>query len=180
MYKPLYIIIVFTLLLTPWLGSCVADNAKEKPQNDPKVLKEPLINANRYLRETEDDLIEGFIERYGWSMQKTSSGLRYMVYEHGSGSSIEKDDTVQLEYELRLINGNIVYSSAKDRYLSFKQGSSAVEKGLNEAALLLKQGDRAKIIIPSHLAYGLPGDQNKIPARASLIYDVFVVKVTKD
>jgi len=37
---------------------------------------------------------------------------------------------------------------------------------------LLRVGDCAKIIIPSHLAYGLIGDQKKILHKASLVYDI--------
>jgi FKBP-type peptidyl-prolyl cis-trans isomerase len=38
-------------------------------------------------------------------------------------------------------------------------------------------GDRAKFIVPSHLAFGLLGDQNKIPQHATLVYDIELVKI---
>jgi FKBP-type peptidyl-prolyl cis-trans isomerase FkpA len=33
-------------------------------------------------------------------------------------------------------------------------------------------GDKAILILPSHLAHGLVGDENKIPPKASVIYEL--------
>jgi len=56
-------------------------------------------------------------------------------------------------------------------------GHGGVESGLEEAVLLLHAGDKARIIIPSHLAYGLVGDDDKIPARATLIYEIELIEL---
>jgi FKBP-type peptidyl-prolyl cis-trans isomerase len=47
-----------------------------------------------------------------------------------------------------------------------------VESGLEEGILLLREGDKAKFILPPHLAHGLLGDDNKIPARSIIVYDL--------
>jgi FKBP-type peptidyl-prolyl cis-trans isomerase len=44
---------------------------------------------------------------------------------------------------------------------------------------LLRAGDKAKFIVPSHLAYGWIGDSKNIPTRAVLVYDVNVLQVRK-
>jgi FKBP-type peptidyl-prolyl cis-trans isomerase FkpA len=36
----------------------------------------------------------------------------------------------------------------------------------------MKQGQKAIFIMPPHLAHGLLGDKNKVPPRATLVYDV--------
>jgi len=45
--------------------------------------------------------------------------------------------------------------------------------------LLLRQGDKAKVIVPSYRAYGIAGDGNKIPSAATLIYDIYIEKVVQ-
>jgi FKBP-type peptidyl-prolyl cis-trans isomerase FkpA len=50
-----------------------------------------------------------------------------------------------------------------------------VEAGLEEGILLMHKGGKAKFILPSHLAFGLIGDQNKIPGKSTLIYDVNLI-----
>lgn len=167
--------VFFSLVLG--IVSCGSGARDERDGTDKKGLKDPLISANEYLQDTEESLIEDFIERYNWEMQTTSSGLRYMIYENGDGQEVQAGDILKLSYTLRLLNGELVYSSEIDGPLEFRQGNTAVEKGMNEAVLLLREGDRAKLIIPSHLGYGLPGDQDRIPARATLIYDIEVLSV---
>jgi FKBP-type peptidyl-prolyl cis-trans isomerase len=39
----------------------------------------------------------------------------------------------------------------------------------------MKMGDRAKLIIPSHLAHGLVGDLNKIPPLTTIVVDIHLI-----
>ena len=41
----------------------------------------------------------------------------------------------------------------------------------------MKVGDIAKFILPSHLAFGLLGDEEKIPKRATLVYHVELLTI---
>ena len=60
----------------------------------------------------------------------------------------------------------------------FRIGQGGVESGLEEGVLLLlHEGDKATFIMPPHLAHGLPGDGNRIPARSIIVYEVELVKV---
>jgi FKBP-type peptidyl-prolyl cis-trans isomerase FkpA len=76
-----------------------------------------------------------------------------------------------------LLNGDLAYSSGQTGPKEFEIGHGGVESGLEEGILLLHVGDHAKFIVPSHLAFGLLGDQNKIPQRATLVYDIELVKL---
>jgi len=38
-------------------------------------------------------------------------------------------------------------------------------------------GDEAIIIIPSHLGYGLLGDNKKIPQRSTIIYEIEITNI---
>ena len=64
--------------------------------------------------------------------------------------------------------------------MAFRVGNATVISGLEEGILLLRQGDRAKFIIPSHLAYGLIGDQNNVGSKTTLVYDIDLVKIHKN
>jgi FKBP-type peptidyl-prolyl cis-trans isomerase len=125
---------------------------------------------------TEEQHIRDLIARYGWEMEETGTGLRYMIYEKGEGPSIVTGDVVELEYEVRLITGDRIYSSDEKGNMVFRVGKAEVISGLEQGILLLKVGDKAKFVIPSHLAYGLLGDDNKIPTKATLIYDIQVIR----
>jgi len=139
--------------------------------------KESLLKVNKKLTKTEDQRIDDFISRYKWKMTKTGTGLRFMIYENGIGPKAEVNKIARIEYTVSLLSGEVCYSSAELGLKDFLIGKGGVESGLEEGILFLKSGDRAKIIIPSHLAFGLPGDGNKIPAKATLIYDVKLIEL---
>ncbi|MCF8378262.1 MAG: FKBP-type peptidyl-prolyl cis-trans isomerase [Bacteroidales bacterium] len=139
--------------------------------------KNTLIEVNKNLVKSEDQRIEDFISRYHWQMKKTGTGLRYMIYKQGDGEEAEIGRIVRFEYTVSLLSGEDCYTSDDLGPKEFLIGKGGVESGLEEAILLLKKGDRAKFILPSHLAFGLPGDGNKIPSKAAIVYDVNLLEV---
>jgi len=173
-FQALYYALFLGMLVSLFVLSFCSDRKSENRTKaiDPNALKEPLIEANKELVKSEEEQINDYIRRYNWKMNTTESGLRYLVYKQGSGEFATNNMIAKVNYSVELLNGELCYSSEEDGPKEFVIGSGQVESGLNEAILLLKVGDRAKIIIPSHLAFGLAGDKDKIPIRASLIYDI--------
>jgi len=164
------------ILLLVNIASCTSEPKKVKQvEINPDSLRENLLEANKKVVGTEDEQIRNLIQRYGWKMKETGTGLRYFVYYNGGGPKTKKDYTVKINYEVKLITGDIVYSSKETGPKEFRIGSGGVESGLEEGILLLKVGDKAKFIFPSHLAWGLIGDQDRIPPKSTLIYDVEVL-----
>jgi FKBP-type peptidyl-prolyl cis-trans isomerase len=140
-------------------------------------IEEKLVKANKKLVRSEEEKISDYVKRYNWEMSETGTGLRYMIYQHGTGLKAEKGKTATINYSVNLLNGDLCYTSDNSGPKEFVIGSGGVESGLEEGILLLKKGDRAKFIIPSHLAFGLVGDLDKIPAKATLIYDIELVEI---
>ena len=163
-------------LLAVILVSC-NNNSSTQNKIDKKELEESLVQVNKKLVKSEDEQIRDYIERYGWEMQETGTGLRYMIYKHGSGPLAEKDQLAKVRFQVALLNGEVCYSSDTEGLKEFKIGQGGIESGLEEGILLMKTGDRAKFIIPSHLAFGLLGDTDKIPAKAALVYDIELVEL---
>jgi len=138
---------------------------------------ESLIKTNRYLVKSEIEDIDNYIRRHQWEMQETGSGLRYMIAEQGSGPKVKEDDVITLRYNLWLINGDLVYNSNDDGPKTFHVGKGGVESGLEEGVLLLHEGDKARFILPAHLAHGLLGDEKKIPPRTAIVYELELIKI---
>lgn len=156
--------------------------SNEREKNNVKVidvdsLKTPLTNVNKQLVKNEDEQIRNLIQRYGWKMSETGTGLRYLIYKNGNGEKAAAGKIAKINFEVRLITGDLCYSSKTDGSKEFLIGKSNEISGLEEGILLMKVGDKAKFIIPSHLAFGLLGDEDKIPKRATLIYDVELLEI---
>jgi FKBP-type peptidyl-prolyl cis-trans isomerase FkpA len=165
------------LLLALIVPSCKYDIQPALTTHHFTMMDDSLINYNKGIVKTEDQSIDDFVLRYGWKMTKTSTGVRIMNYYQGNGEKAVLEKTVVFRYEVRLLNGDLCYSSVNDGNREIRLGHTPSETGLQEGILLMKVGDKAKIIVPSHIAFGLLGDQNKVPPRSSLIYDIELLKV---
>lgn len=179
-YKQIYIFLIFipaTAFIISVLLSCSGGSSPEEEKSPAEINREELVNVNRQMVAREADLIESYSRRRGWNMQKTGSGLRYQVYENGSGERVETGSRVEISYTVSLLDGTVCYSSESDGNKIFRPGRGETEAGLEEGILLLRQGDKARFVIPSYLAHGLIGDQNRIPPRSIIVYELEVIKV---
>lgn len=126
--------------------------------------------AKKQQEEMLGELSQGF--------EKTSSGLRYKIEEKGNGPKAEKGQTVSVHYKGMLPDGSVFDSSyTRNQPIDFKLGKGQVISGWDEGIQLLNVGDKARFVIPSHLAYGERGAGGVIPPNATLIFDVELVKV---
>lgn len=164
---------VICLFASMVLISC--RGGKEEPARIVLPGKDEMADLNRYLINKDRERIESYIERKHLDMKETSSGLWYFIRKEGEGSHFSDNDRVVFNYECTLLDGTFCYSSEDSGPKDIILGRSQLEAGLNEGLRLLKNGGEAVFILPPYLAYGLPGDGNKIPSRAVLVYDVKVI-----
>ncbi|MBR4155649.1 MAG: FKBP-type peptidyl-prolyl cis-trans isomerase [Bacteroidales bacterium] len=168
---------IFICILFVTLLSCSGGGNKQEMVNnvDKQELDRSLEKANRYMLLQESELINDYIVRHKLDVVQTGTGLRYQIIKEGEGEYIKKGDKITLAYELRLLNGDLIYSSEKEGNKTFLVGKGGVESGLEEAVLKLRKNSVAVVILPSHLAHGLLGDSNKIPPKAALVYKIKVI-----
>lgn len=167
---------VFVIMAIIMLFSCENNCQTQKSSQsiDAKQRKESMEKANRYIVIQENEAIDDYVERHQMDVVKTGTGLRYRIVKQGDTELIKRGDVVSMEYEVRLLTGDLLYSSKEDGKKTFLVGKGGVESGLEEAVLHLHKGDVADIIIPSHLAFGLLGDGDKVPPRAALVYKIII------
>ncbi|KJD33429.1 peptidylprolyl isomerase [Tamlana nanhaiensis] len=133
--------------------------------------REKRIEAEKKAAEAElDKLATGF--------SKTESGLRYQIIQEGNGKKAEKGKTVSVHYKGQLADGTVFDSSYKrNAPIDFPLGMGQVISGWDEGIQLLKVGDKARLVIPSHLGYGSRGAGGVIPPNATLVFDVELMDV---
>ena len=159
-------IILFLILLSCY--SCSTNTGDKKKLN----LKEPLIKMNKTHVEIEDEQIESYVQRHQWKMRETGSGLRYWIYEKGEGQLAEKGMVALITYNVELLSGKTAYTKEDIGKQQVLIGRDEIETGMHELLPLLHVGDKVKVVLPSHLAFGLLGDQKKVPMKSSLVYDL--------
>jgi FKBP-type peptidyl-prolyl cis-trans isomerase len=136
--------------------------------NESTIQREKEIKENNL--KNLNDISKGF--------EITNSGLRYKITDKGNGSSAIVGKNVKVHYKGHLIDGTVFDSSFKrNEPIEFTLGIGQVIKGWDEGLALLSEGDKARFIIPSDLAYGEAGAGGVIPPNANLIFDVELVSV---
>ena len=140
------------------LASCVGPN--DVPERTSETEKQELNQSLANL------------EKAGYDIDTTASGVYYIMNKTGNGSFPVEGDTCLLIYTGFLLNGNIFDSSGdyyQDSIWQFNYKKVNVIPGFNEGIALLNKGAEADVIIPSKLAYGSTG-YGIIPPYTPLVF----------
>lgn len=150
-----------------------------KPIQEQVEEETPLMRGNRKMITLENEEIDLFIKRYGWNMIKTGTGLRYEVLKQGKGELLKEGEEVELKFTTQFLTGDTVYTSQKSGNKLFTINKTDEIVGLHEAMFHLKKGAIARLVIPSHLAYGISGDGDRIIGQHSLVMQIELLNTKK-
>jgi peptidylprolyl isomerase len=160
--KILVVLIVLALLFFFFLRFSINGKADSKAAVENVKLGADFLAANRSA--------EGVIT--------TSSGLQYQLLKSGTGTAHPTaSDRVKVHYHGTLLNGE-VFDSSVDRGEPIEFGLNQVIKGWTEGLQLMVVGDKARLFIPSDLAYG-DRATGSIAAGSTLIFDVELLGVNE-
>jgi FKBP-type peptidyl-prolyl cis-trans isomerase len=114
---------------------------------------------------------------------RTNSGLYYVITNQGTGANAAAGDEVTVNYTGMFLDGRKFDSNIDSAFnhvspFKFTLGRSQVIRGWDEGIALLKKGSKAKLILPSAIAYGANGTGG-IPANSVLQFDVELVEFKK-
>ncbi|WP_424214595.1 FKBP-type peptidyl-prolyl cis-trans isomerase [Streptomyces sp. BI20] len=106
--------------------------------------------------------------------------LKVEVLSEGKGPALKKGDVAQVNYLGQVWDGKEPFDQSYDRGTPFdvNLGAGAVIKGWDQGLEGQKVGSRVELVIPPELGYGAQGSPPKIPANATLVFVVDIVKAT--
>jgi FKBP-type peptidyl-prolyl cis-trans isomerase len=158
--------------------------------SEPTVVTATLVST----RDETEQVNEYIKEKYSaFNFKKTISGLQYLITKTSiAGDTVKTGKNVTLSYTGRLLfknktrdsNGFYIYTDQFDTgSFSFVIGAGTVVTGFEEAAKLMKVGDKGIFIFPSALGYGTRGSLNSstgqynIPPYSPLLFEMEVTAV---
>jgi FKBP-type peptidyl-prolyl cis-trans isomerase FkpA len=169
-----FIIGPFILLLC--LG-CARKSEKMATEKEFRATEEALVGVNRMMVRKDHDKIVDFARRNNLAVRESASGLWYLIQGKQNCTKARKGQIATLSFKVSLLDGKICYTSDSLGLKKFRIGQGGVESGLEEGILMMCPGDQATFIMPPHLAHGLQGDGDRIPARSVLVYHVELLKL---
>lgn len=115
----------------------------------------------------------------------TSTGLRYLEVQAGTGAALESCRAVSLRYTAMLESGAVIDSLEAGRTVTFVLGREGERfiPGFEEGLLGMRAGGQRRLIVPPALGYGaqaLPARPPLFagaPGNSTLIFDVRVQQV---
>jgi len=108
--------------------------------------------------------------------ESTDSGLQITHLVVGDGPSPKATDRVQVHYHGIFEDGS-VFDSSVDRGAPAVFPLNRVIRCWTEGLQLMKVGGKAKLVCPPEIAYGARGAPPKIPANATLTFEVELLAI---
>ncbi len=163
-----------------------------KVQTMAEMQAEAAVKEQEAMAVEKEDLAK-YIAQEGITVEPTASGMYFISLREGTGKQAEAGKTVKVNYEGQLINGKYFDTSieevakAQGLYderrtyapLDFQLGTGRVIRGWDEGIAMLKEGGKARLIIPSDLGYGGNPRPGIIQPYNTLIFDVELIEVSE-
>ncbi len=150
-------------------------------KSEDEMHKEQETSAAKQKVEDEK-MLQGYFAQNKLSPIKTASGLYYIMEKEGTGNTPTPGQQVTVNYTGRTLDGT-AFDSNQDEKFNHKQpfpftiGRGQVITGWDEGVALMKKGGKAKLFIPSTLAYGQNSPSPQIAPNSILVFDVEVLKI---
>ena len=155
--------ISITVILFFFLYSCGTQGVEKdgdtiKSSNEIKSILKQTSSSNKSLFPTKIQ-----------DEKKMNNGLTIKWFKHGKGELIQKEDVININYQVFLEDGTLVDGNEllMKSHLPFLVGYGMQTKGWDIALQQMHIGDFVEIFLPSKLARGKNGVKGLIPPNAN-------------
>jgi FKBP-type peptidyl-prolyl cis-trans isomerase FkpA len=148
---------------------CQRSNGSWKNMKD-ETLPPPAINLFGHIdsvqqHHTDIKLIEDAIASGKIDAKNNEQGVYYTIMKEGTGRQLSVNDTLTVNYRLRLLNDTSIIQETKDKPATFPL--KRLIRGWQIGVPLCKVGGKIKLVIPSDLA--------DIPPNSILVFEIEVL-----
>ncbi len=147
--------------------------SKAQFEKEQEAEKKKAEDVAQQAKQGEQGLLQKYLKDNKITVSPTASGLYYIEKTKGTGANPVNGQKVKVHYTGTLLNGTKFDSSVdRNQPFEFVLGQGQVIKGWDEGIALMKKGGKARLVIPSAIAYGDAGRMPTIPPSATLVFDV--------
>ncbi|MHC1707629.1 MAG: FKBP-type peptidyl-prolyl cis-trans isomerase [Bacteroidales bacterium] len=150
---------------------------KAEYEKEQKELMENQMKEMQVAKDKEQADLQKYLSDNKINAKPSESGLYFIEVKAGKAPQAAAGKKVSVKYKGMLLDGTVFDSSDKHgQAFEFNLGGGEVIPGWDEGIAKMKVGGKAKLIIPSSLAYGSRGMGN-IPPYSTLVFEVELVSV---
>ncbi|HJR99707.1 MAG TPA: gliding motility-associated peptidyl-prolyl isomerase GldI [Flavobacterium sp.] len=168
--------IVLSFLFCFGFTSCKQHQDARRPISSASgVFMKKSIERNKKLVATEEDQIKALMKKNpNIEYSASTKGYWYYYETRNNLDSLtpKKGDIAFFNYELKDLNGNVIYSEVELRPQLYRVDKQDIMMGLRDGIKLMRKNERVNFLFPSHIAYGYHGDNKKIGPNQPLICTV--------
>ncbi len=159
-------------------GSMLTFNVRVEKIQTRDEYEKNLKSDNERRKANEETELKNYFEKNNLAMKPTNTGLFFISKNSGNGKAANAGKTVSVHYRGKFLDGKEFDSSfERGEPLEFPLGEGRVIPGWEEGISMMKEGGKATLVIPSHLAYGERGYGSLIPSYTPLVFDVELISV---
>jgi FKBP-type peptidyl-prolyl cis-trans isomerase len=175
--------LVVVLFAMATVSGCKKDDpdASLKVEIERYVVDSKVNSSTLYTSKGEQALIDEWLAAMTANKEvinKTSTGINYIVEKVGAGETVKSGNTVTVKYIGFFTTGDIFDASAHhgDGNYTYIHKTTSLIKGWEEGIQVLQKGGRAAFLIPSAKGYGTAGSSS-IPPYTPLIFVIEVIDI---
>ncbi len=168
------------LLLIIILTSCSEPEARRPVTFSKTYTLASTTEEFKNLNKIEEVKIQNYIKKDSLQEYISSANgywFHYLLKKEGETKTPQKEDVVEISYEILDLNNNVIYSKEEIGIKEYKVDKEDFIPALQLGIKKMKKGETIKFVIPSFNAFGIVGDNHKIGINQSIISIVTLINI---
>ena len=170
------------LALLVVLAACGGPEPRKPVEVKSASFYKESAERSRQLLEREEKMIQEIIAKdTAHTYEHSASGSWYYMISKNEEDdyTAHPDDLVTMTYDILTFDNDTIYSMKEIGILQYKVDKQELFPGLRDAVKLLKENESATFLFPSSMAYGYPGDNEKIGINVPLKSTLSILKIER-
>ena len=133
------------------------------------------VERNKKLITGEEGQIDSIIKsnpKIKYFASKKGYWYTYEIENKLDTLTPKKGDVAFFDYEIKDLNGNVIYSELELRPQTYLVDKQNIMMGLRDGIKLMHKNEKVNFLFPSHMGFGYHGDNKKIGTNQPLLCTV--------
>ena len=166
---------IMLLAIGTLLVSCTKQQARKPISQTSGTFMKESVKRNIKLIAGEEALIDSVIKsnpKVKYHATKKGYWYFYEVRNEKDTLTPKKGDVAFFDYNIKDLNGNVIYSDVELRPQSYLVDKQNILMGLRDGIKLMRKNEKVTFLFPSHLGYGYRGDNDRIGPNLPIVCTV--------